>query len=32
MGLIVLLSGLVLAFLLQAIWRRPDTPAEAPVR
>ena len=32
MGLILLVSGLVLAFLLQAIWRRPDTPAEAPAR
>ena len=31
-GLILLLSGLVLAFLLQAIWRKPDTPAEAPAR
>jgi signal peptidase I len=32
MGLILLLSGLVLAFLLQAIWRKPDAPAEAPAR
>jgi signal peptidase I len=32
MGLIVLVSGLVLVFLLQAIWRRPDTPVEAPAR
>jgi len=31
MGLILLVSGLVLVFLLQAIWRRPDTPVEAPV-
>lgn len=30
MGLILLVSGLVLVFLLQAIWRRPDTPVEAP--
>lgn len=32
MGLIVLVSGLVLVFLLQAIWRRPDPPVEAPAR
>lgn len=32
MGLILLVAGLVLAFLLQAIWRRPDTPVEVPAR
>jgi signal peptidase len=32
LGLILLASGLVLFFLLQAIWRRPDTPVEAPAR
>ena len=32
LGLILLVSGLVLAFLLQAIWRQPDTPVEAPAR
>ena len=32
MGLIVLVSGFVLVFLLQAIWRRPDTPVEASSR
>ncbi len=32
LGLILLVSGLVLTFLLQAIWRRPDTPVEAPAR
>jgi signal peptidase len=32
LGLILLVSGLVLTFLLQAIWRQPDTPVEAPAR
>jgi signal peptidase I len=32
MGLILLVSGLMLTFLLQTIWRRPDAPAGAPAR